>query len=33
MAIEGAGVETVGALDPVVIAELAPKLWVVLPGV
>jgi hypothetical protein len=32
MAIEGAGVETVGALDPVVIAELAPKLWVVLPG-
>jgi hypothetical protein len=32
MALEGAGVETVGELAPTVVAELAPKLWVVLPG-
>ena len=32
MAMEAAGVETVGELAPAVIVELAPKLWVVLPG-
>jgi hypothetical protein len=32
MAIERAGVRTVGDLDPDVVAEMAPRLWIVPPG-
>jgi hypothetical protein len=32
MAIEGAGVSTVGELDPDVVAEMAPRLWIVPPA-
>jgi hypothetical protein len=32
MAIESAGVRTVGELDPDVIAEMAPRLWIVPPS-
>jgi hypothetical protein len=32
MALDSAGVNTVGELDPAAITELAPKLWVVPPG-
>jgi len=32
VAIEGVGVRTVGELDPDVIAEMAPRLWIVPPA-
>jgi hypothetical protein len=32
MAMESSGAATVGELDADVVAELAPRLWVVLPG-
>ena len=32
IAMNGAGAATVGALDPEVLVELAPRLWVTLPG-
>jgi hypothetical protein len=32
MAMDGAGADTVGDLDPEVLVRLAPKLWVTLPG-
>ena len=32
MTMDRAGVASVGELDPDVIAKLAPKLWVTLPG-
>ena len=32
MEMDRAGAATVGALDPVVLVKLAPRLWVTLPG-
>ena len=32
MAMDGAGADTVGDLDPEVLVRLAPRLWVTLPG-
>jgi hypothetical protein len=32
MAIEGSGVGTVGELDPAVVSELAPRLWILPPA-
>ena len=32
LAMDGAGASTVAGLEPAVVAELAPRLWVTLPG-